>query len=109
MTLFTIPLDPIPQTFAISLGGIDYNMTVKWNDSADAGWQMDLSDVNTGESIVAGIPLITGRNLLDGLEYLGIEGEFWVYTEGGGDAVPTLENLGSDGNLYFRTDDLDGQ
>lgn len=103
-TDYVIPLSNVPQTFQISLAGKGYVMTVKWNDSVDAGWVMDLSDVDTSVPVVAGIPLVTGVNLLDGLEYLGIGGQFYVYTAGDATAVPTLDNLGVESNLYFSTD-----
>lgn len=78
-------------------------MTCKWNNSPDAGWELDIAD-QAGISIVAGLPLITGIDLLSGLEYLGINGSLWVYTDGDSFAVPTLDNLGVESNLYFTTD-----
>lgn len=103
MRWFLIPLLSIPQTFQISLVGKNYTLTAKWNSAADAGWQFDLSDADTDEVLVAGAPLITGADCLSGLEYLGIQGQLWVYTDGMPDAVPTFTNLGMDSNLYFVT------
>jgi hypothetical protein len=48
--------------------------------------------------------LITGADCLSGLEYLGITGQLVVFTDGDELAVPTLENLGVESNLYFLTD-----
>lgn len=104
MTIFTIPLKNIPQVFAISLAGKDYTMTCRWNSSEDAGWVMDFSDAITGAAIVNGLPLITGADCLEGLSYLGFQGKLIVYTDGNESAVPTLENLGVESNLYFGTD-----
>lgn len=103
-SVFLMPLTNIPQTFAISLGGTDYILTVKWNTSDDAGWVIDFTDAVTNLPIACNIPLITGADCLSGLEYLGINGELIVYTNGTPDAVPTLDNLGTDSNLYFVTD-----
>lgn len=100
---FKLPLQNIPQIFEISLAGVDYLMTVKWNDAFEAGWQIDLADVTTNTSIVAGLPLIVGADVLSGLEYLGIEGRLIVFTDGDENAVPTLDNLGVESNLYFLT------
>lgn len=100
MTEFLIPLTNIPQTFEIQLNGISYNLTTRFNDQDDAGWVIDLADANN-VPLFAGLPLVTGGNLLDGLEYLGIGGELWVYTNGDTNAVPTVDNLGTDCNLYF--------
>jgi hypothetical protein len=58
----------------------------------------------TNLPIVACVPFITGADLLDGLEYLGIPGQLIVYTDGDDTAVPTLNNLGTESNLYFLTD-----
>ncbi len=104
LNTFTIPLENVPQSFGISLAGTDYIMTVKYNNSPDAGWMMDLADLVSGTSIVAGLPFITGADLLDGLAYLGINGSFFIFTDGQPNAVPTLDNLGVESNLYFQTE-----
>lgn len=108
LTNFVIPLTNVPQQFQITLANVNYLMTVKWNDSADAGWVIDFADANTGDPIVANIPMITGDDLLDGLEYLGFQGSLWVYTNTDTFAVPTLDNLGTDSNLYFQTEVTNG-
>ena len=104
MSLFKIPLSNVPQTFQISLAGKDYNMTCRWNSATEGGWVLDFSDAETAEPIVANIPLVTGVDLLDGLGYLGFGGRLYVYTDGDELAVPTLENLGTESNLYFETE-----
>lgn len=103
LTNFLVPLSNIPQTFLIDLAGITYTLTCKWNPSPDAGWTLDIAD-SSQNPIVAGIPLITGANLLAGLSYLGINGVLTVYTNGDGNAVPTIDDLGVESNLYFTTD-----
>lgn len=107
MNTFLIPLTNDFQTFEISLAGVNYVMTSRWNDAPDAGWVIDLDDAITGDSIIAGIPLITGADLLDGLQYLGINGQLIVYTNGDQTAVPTVDDLGVESNLYFLTDVTD--
>lgn len=103
MTTFIIPLKNIPQSFDIALAGVNYILTCKWNDSPDSGWVLDLANADSGESIVANVPLITGLDCLSGLEYLGIGGKMVVYTDGDALAPPTLLNLGVESNLYFVT------
>lgn len=100
---FLLPLANVPQTFDITINGVDYTMTCKFNSAPDAGWAFDLQDANTGAPIAANIPLITGCDCLAGLEYLGIGGQFIVYTDGDDTAIPTLDNLGIQSNLYFLT------
>lgn len=104
MTIFLVPLTNIPQKFTISLGGVDYNLICRWNDAPEAGWVVDFTDANSDVPIAANIPLITGEDCLSGLEYLGINGKLIVYTDGDDTAVPTLQNLGTESNLYFGTD-----
>lgn len=104
MTDFLIPFQGIPETFEISLAGKNYYFTIKYNDSLDAGWEFDLTDVDTNLSLAAGLPLITGADCLAGLEYLGINGRIIVYTDGDETAVPTFDNLGTESNAYFLTD-----
>jgi hypothetical protein len=101
-TAYLIPLQNVPQTFVISLGGADYTLTCRWNDADEAGWLLDIADSNSN-SLAAGIPLIVGADLLEGLGYLGIDGQLFVYTNGEQFAVPTLANLGVESNLYFTT------
>jgi hypothetical protein len=98
---FQIPLQGIAQQFTIDLNGVTYTLTVKWNDSPDAGWAMDIADEQQNP-LACYIPLVTGTDLLEGLEYLGIGGSLVVYTEGDATAVPTFENLGTGSNLYFQ-------
>lgn len=103
MSTFLIPLTNVPQSFLIALGGVNYNLTCKWNDADEGGWVLDIADENDNP-LAANIPLITGADCLAGLEYLGIEGQLVVFTDGDDTAVPTLENLGVESNLYFLTD-----
>jgi len=104
MTTFILPLQNVPQSFAISLAGKQYLMTCKWNDAVDAGWVLDFVDDITDEPIVCNIPLIVGADCLAGLEYLGFNGELVVFTDGDELMPPTLLNLGVESNVYFQTD-----
>lgn len=104
MTTFLLPLSNIPQTFELQLAGVNYLFTCKWNDAEEAGWVLDISDSDSGNPLAMNVPLITGADCLSGLEYLGIQGELVVFTDGNETAVPTLENLGVESNLYFQTD-----
>lgn len=107
-TNFLIQLSGIAETFTIDLAGTTYTLTIYWNDmmaesdDGDTGWTMDIGDA-TGVSLACGLPMITGADLLDGLEYLGINGSLIMYTNGMTYVVPTFDNLGTDCNLYFQT------
>lgn len=105
---FLIPLQNVAQSFSITLANKNYIVASVWNDSPDAGWYISFTNADSNEMIVDNIPLITGADLLSGLEYLGFEGQFIVYTDGDTTQVPTLQNLGVNSNLYFITDVANG-
>lgn len=109
MATYTIPTLNISRTFEIVLAGKIYTMTCRFNDAPDAGWVINMTDANTGAFIAANIPLITGADLLEGLEYLGFGGMMLVVTDGNTDAVPTFDNLGIESELTFTPDVDDGQ
>lgn len=101
MAEFLIPLTNIPQEFSISLDGREITIFQRWNEFS--GWVIDLSDTATNASIIAGLPLITGADLLEPFPELGFVGALVVYTDGDAMAIPTLDNLGADSNLYYVT------
>jgi hypothetical protein len=99
MSVFEIPLSPAPQTFSISLSGVDYQLTVRWNVVA-AAWTLDVADT-AGEPIVVGIPIVTGVDLLEQYAYLNLGGKLIAQSDNTPDAVPTFANLGAGGRLYW--------
>lgn len=103
VTNFLIPLINQSQTFEITLAGVDYLITSKWNPSSDAGWVLDIAD-SSGNTLACNLAFTTGHDILEGLEYLGIGGSLFVLTNGASPFdVPTLDNLGGESNLYFQT------
>lgn len=101
-TLLLIPLANTPQNFNITLAGVQYTITSKWNEYC--GWVLDFIDGITGESIVADVPLVVGADLFEQYAYLGLPGQAIVYTDGDQYAEPTMENLGTMSNLYLLVD-----
>lgn len=99
---YTIPLSATPQTFKITLGGIDYRLTLTYVNCDQGGWLLDIADANANP-MVSGIPLVTGVNLLAQYPHLGFGGRLWVQTTQNPDAVPTFDNLGTDALLYWVT------
>lgn len=101
MAVFRIPLLPAAQRFTTTLSGVTYQLTLRWNVRS-ACWVMDLAD-SDGNPIRSGVPLVTGCDLFGQFEYLDLGGAFVVQTSSSPDEVPTLTNLGSEGNLFFVT------
>lgn len=106
MAAYRIPLTPEPQSFVVSLGGVEYRLTVRWVEAHEGGWVLDIATVSSsvegGGDLVAGIPLVTGCDLLEPYDYLGIGGGLVVWADGS-DLPPTLDNLGQGVELYFLT------
>jgi predicted Zn-dependent protease with MMP-like domain len=101
-TTYEIPLTPSPQTFSILLAGVSYQLTLRYIDATEGGWLIDIAD-NAENNILCGVPLVTGHDLLEQYDYLGLGGQLFVQTDGDPDAIPTFQNLGLQGHLYFVT------
>lgn len=100
---FEIPLTATPQKFTVSLSGVEYVITLKYQFVTEGGWFIDIADAN-GVAIVNGVPLIVGANLLGQYTHLGFKGRMWVQTANAPDATPTFLNLGTEAFLYWVTD-----
>ena len=101
MQFFEVPLTPVSQQFAITLGGIRLTLTVTWRNLGGAGWVLDIEDGTTGLALVHGIPLVTGIDLLAQYKHLGIPGGLIVTTDSDTDVVPTSGNLGVSSHLLW--------
>lgn len=104
MQTFLIPLLNVPQDFNITLADRNLRLVSKWNDADEAGWVLDVYDGETNAALIMNVPMITGADLLEQYEYVGLNGKLIVFTDGDELAVPTLENLGTESNLYFQTE-----
>lgn len=100
-SILKVPLQKgVPQTFQVSLGGLSYQLTLKYRNTDEGGWTIDIDD-QSGNRLCSGIPMVTGTNLLGQYQHLGFGGALFVQTTSDPDAVPTFENLGDDGLLYW--------
>lgn len=97
--VFEIPLQPIPQKFNIILSNTEYNLLVLWNNINQC-WCVDIFDSNE-VLIVGSIPLVTGTDLLLPYTNLGFKGQLIALTDHDVDAIPTFEDLGITGHLYW--------
>lgn len=99
-TFFEIPTSPTAQAFSITLNGTSYIMYLIYRDTDMGGWVLDIADSNNN-SLICGIPLVTGCNLLDQYAYLGINGLLITSTDGDFLTPPTFDNIGTQGHLWF--------
>lgn len=102
MRVYEIPLTAGPQTFGVSLAGVEYRLTIYWADAPGGGWILDIADVN-GARLVSGILMATGVDLLAPYAYLGFIGSLIVQTDHDPDALPTFANLGATSHLFYVT------
>lgn len=97
---FLLPFENVAQNFQISIAGVTYTITNKWNDIGQY-WVLDIADSNDAQ-IVSNVPLVTGGDCLSGLDYLQLGFSIYVITNGSSPLdTPTLDNLGIDSNVYF--------
>lgn len=101
MTAYEIPLSPTPQTFGITLNETDYALTFRWNQASRC-WKLDIAD-SSGALLVGGLAIVTGADILEQFAYLVIGGELQAQTSHDTFAVPTYDNLGDSGKVYFVT------
>jgi hypothetical protein len=101
MPAYEIPLTGNAQKLNISLGANNYWLTFVWNTNS-GNWNLDIADTNQAP-LAQGLPVITGLDLLKQYAHLGIPGSLVVQTDSSPDVVPTYDNLGTDGHVYFVT------
>ena len=99
-----IPLDNSPnQNFDVTLSvngkNTVFNLFLSYNE--DNYWTMQVRD-KYKKPITDSIPLLSGQNLLQGLEYLEIGEAFLLKNSDINDEIPNSENLGTDFILLWR-------
>jgi len=100
-TPYTLPLINTQQQLQIALGQTVYSLNVWWNSNPSSNcWMIDIADVNQ-KPIIGSIPMVTGVDLLGQYGYLNFGGELIVQSSFEADLIPTYENLGNGGYLYF--------
>lgn len=102
MATYEIPLSANAQTFSIQLAQVVYRFTIQWRDAPTingTGWVLDIADQG-GNPIRNGIPLVTGADLLEQHQDLGLGFSLYVQSDDDVTAVPTYDSLGQTSHLY---------
>lgn len=99
-----IPLDNSPnQNFNVTLDingqNVVLNLYLSYNE--DHYWTMQVRD-RYKKPITDSIPLLSGQNLLQGLEYLGIGEAYLLKNSEINDEIPNVDNIGTDFVLLWR-------
>lgn len=100
MEAVEIPLVADNQTFATTLNGTVYRLSIMWRG---VYWVLDLADGN-GDAIISGIPMITGADLLAQYRYLNLGFSLVVLCDVAGQENPTQFDLGTFSHLYVFTE-----
>lgn len=104
MTTYSIPLTSAPQSLEVRLAGTDYVLTLRWNDSMEGGWVLDIGLPDGAGYVLCGVPLVTGVDLLEPHAHLGVGGSLIVWSDAH-DAPPGRSDLGSGVDLLFVAQD----
>lgn len=96
-----IPLSGSPQTFTVDLPGGTYRVRLMYADADEGGWTLDFSDED-GTSLVHGIPLVTGLDLLGQHGHLEIGGRLFIATAGDPARAPGYGDLGQATRLFIE-------
>ena len=99
-----IPVVPSQsQRFRQDLDGTTYNFRLTYDSAQDGCWILDIGDENS-VILIAGIPLVSGVDLLAQYRYLGFSGSLIVTTDRGAGEVPTFDGLGVTSHLFYVPD-----
>lgn len=98
--LYRIPVNNVPERFAIDLDGNALILILRWNEEMNA-WTLDVYDEITGEPLILCLPVVAGVNLLEQFDHL-LPGKMAVGVAGDEHADPTLQNIGREAELYYE-------
>ncbi len=84
-----IALSSEPQTFAVSLSGTEYQVTILYRDATEPAWTMDIA-LSDGTPVVNGVPLVPADDLLAQYGYLGLPGALSVAEQPGWETLAGL-------------------
>lgn len=93
-----IPTIPGPQQFLVTLNGVQYQFTIRWNATASC-YVLDIAD-NGGNAIVGSLALVPGSTLLGQFAYLQLGFDLFVQSSINVGATPQFADLGITAQLY---------
>lgn len=101
---FEIPVRPRQAVkMSLPLGAATYHLQFVWNVVSSC-WNLDILTAQD-VPVITGIPLVTGADLLEQYGYLGIPGRLVVQSINDPAAVPTFDNFGTEGFIYYIVGD----
>jgi len=114
MAWYLIPLDAIPNqeisvTVEVGEENVALILNLRYNTEGEF-WKIDISDGNTGNMLISGVPLLTGEypsaDILRQFKYVGIGSALIVrLSDGARGDFPDIDNLGTDYVLVWGKGD----
>ncbi|MGG6461393.1 phage baseplate plug family protein [Solilutibacter silvestris] len=101
MAVYEIPLTGVSQNLTVTLAGVAYQFTVTWRDYVST-YFLDIAD-GSGNTLVTGIALVPGSNLIGQFKPIGFGGMLKVVTPAGNAFPPNFGDFGSVAHLMFVT------
>jgi hypothetical protein len=101
MSVFEIPLKAHPLKIGVGLPGGVFYFRLIFCDAPQGGWLLDISDIN-GEVVAAGIPLVTGADLLEQYASIGLGCRMYCSTDGALWQPPQIDTLGVTSHLWVE-------
>lgn len=100
MAIIEIPLSPENQKFSIALYGKSLQISLIWRATF---WCLDIMD-GAGNPLINGIPLVSGVNLLEQYNHLGLGFALYLSCDDPLNDYPTETDLGIKSHLYAVTE-----
>lgn len=97
MSLNLIPLLNRPQKFSIQIKGITYQFELVWSNAELGGWTLTISKPDD-TVLIAGIPLVTGIDLLAQYQHI-LNFSLYAATQDGSN--PPFAGLGTFTQLFY--------
>jgi len=93
--LTTNPNQTFISTLPIDNKNIELKFYIRYNTEAEY-WTMSITDVSTQTLLIDSLPLLTGFNLLEQYDYMGIGKAFIIKSGSPNTENPDDTNLGTD-------------
>lgn len=101
MAYFIIPVNAYPESFSISLDGISYSVTTRYNEYVNQ-WCIDMISDIDGSVIMLNQPVLAGIDLAEQYRFK-FANSLVTWTNGVADGLvdPTYDNFGTDAELQY--------
>jgi hypothetical protein len=97
--LFEIPLTAGAQSFPITLGEADFQISIIYREAVGGGWFLDIERIDGSDGLY-GLPMMAGHDLLAQHEYKGF-GHLYVLFDNDEREHPNYDDMGQSIRLVW--------